>query len=128
MVTEVTFTLAWNGIKDLPWVALVDVETLAVLYLRAFIDGVNGLVFMADPITTNGGPLPGGAAAVRWRRRAATASSGRTTPLPKPPAWKCARCCRRCSCQVAGRCASTTRAAVRSPSARVMPARCARCW
>lgn len=58
VVIEVTFTLAWNGIKDLPWVALVDVETLAVLYLRAFIDGVNGLVFMADPITANGGPLP----------------------------------------------------------------------
>jgi hypothetical protein len=59
VVIEVTFTLAWNGIKDLPWVALVDVETLAVLYLRAFIDGVNGLVFMADPITAHGGPLPG---------------------------------------------------------------------
>jgi hypothetical protein len=63
VVVEATFTLGWNGIKDLPWVALVDVETLAVLYLRAFIDGVNGLVFMEDPITANDGPLPGASAA-----------------------------------------------------------------
>jgi zinc metalloprotease ZmpB len=63
VAVEATFTLTWNGIKDLPWVALVDVETLAVLYLRAFIDGVNGLVFMEDPITANGGPLPGATAA-----------------------------------------------------------------
>lgn len=59
VVIEATFTLSWNGINDLPWVALLDVETLAVLYLRAFIDDVNGLVFKEDPITANGGPLPG---------------------------------------------------------------------
>jgi len=63
VVIEATFTLAWNGIKDLPWVALIDAETLAVLYLRAFIDGVNGLVFLEDPITANGSPLPGATAA-----------------------------------------------------------------
>lgn len=58
VVVEATFTLGWNGIPDLPWVALVDVETQAVLYLRAFIDDVSGLVFAADPVTLNGGPLP----------------------------------------------------------------------
>lgn len=58
VVIEVTFSITWNGIRDLPWVALLDVETLEVLYLRAFIDDVNGLVFETDPITLNGGPLP----------------------------------------------------------------------
>ncbi len=63
VVIELTFSLTWRGIPDLPWVALIDVETMAVLYLRAFIDGVNGLVFDADPVTANGGPLPGATAA-----------------------------------------------------------------
>lgn len=59
VVIEATFSMTWSGIQDLTWVALLDAETLAVLYLRALIDDVNGLVFEADPITLNGGPLPG---------------------------------------------------------------------
>lgn len=58
VVVELTFSVTWNGIADLAWVALLDVATLSVLYLRAFIDDVNGLVFETDPITLNGGPLP----------------------------------------------------------------------
>lgn len=58
VVIELTFSVTWNGIADLAWVALLDVDTLSVLYLRAFIDDVNGLVFEADPVTLNGGPLP----------------------------------------------------------------------
>jgi zinc metalloprotease ZmpB len=69
VVTEVTFKLTCRGIKDLPWVALIEVETQAVLYLRAFIDNVTGLVFKEDPVTGNGGPLPdAGAAALNALR------------------------------------------------------------
>ena len=42
----------------LNWVALVEVNTLAVLYLRPFVDDVSGLVFSVEPDTTNGGPGP----------------------------------------------------------------------
>ena len=63
VAAEVTFKLTWRGIKDLPWVALIDVETLSVLYLRAFVDDVTGLVFKEDPVTANGGPLPSAGAA-----------------------------------------------------------------
>ena len=43
---------------NLNWVALLEVRTLAVLYLRPFVDDVNGMVFAIDPDTTNGGPGP----------------------------------------------------------------------
>lgn len=55
---EIIFTYTWRDIADLPWVAIVDVETLTVLYLRAFVDDVTGLVFKEDPITANNGPAP----------------------------------------------------------------------
>ena len=63
VAAEIIFTLTWRGIEDLPWVAVVDVESLTVLYLRAFVDDVTGLVFKEDPITANNGPLPGAPAA-----------------------------------------------------------------
>jgi hypothetical protein len=40
------------------WVALLEVQTLAVVYVRAFADDVSGLVFNVEPATDNGGPLP----------------------------------------------------------------------
>lgn len=40
--------------QRLNWRLLVDVETDAVLYLRALASGVNGLVFTYDPITSTG--------------------------------------------------------------------------
>lgn len=55
---EVHFALALREHEVLNWVAIVEAETLSVLYLRVFMDNVNGLVFQDDPITTNGGPLP----------------------------------------------------------------------
>jgi zinc metalloprotease ZmpB len=42
----------------LNWVAILEVRTLAVVYLRPFVDDVSGLVFRVDPDTTNGGPDP----------------------------------------------------------------------
>jgi hypothetical protein len=47
-----------RGSYVLYWVALIDVESLSVLYLEAFTSGVNGMVFENDPVTTSGGPLP----------------------------------------------------------------------
>lgn len=55
---EVYFSLAPKGVKELHWLAIVEAETLSVLYLRAFIDHVNGLVFQNEPMTDNSGPLP----------------------------------------------------------------------
>jgi hypothetical protein len=40
------------------WVALIEAESHAVLYLEEFASGANGKVFLADPMTTHGGPLP----------------------------------------------------------------------
>ena len=55
---EVQFALALKGQATMNWTAIIEAETLAVLYLRAFVDNVNGMVFREDPMTNNGGPLP----------------------------------------------------------------------
>jgi hypothetical protein len=54
LVAETLFTLPFGGMSRLNWRALIEVETNAVLYLRALISGVNGLVFTYDPITSTG--------------------------------------------------------------------------
>lgn len=54
LVSEVVFTLPYAGLESLNWRALIEVETNAVLWLRALISGVNGLVFTYDPITSTG--------------------------------------------------------------------------
>lgn len=54
LVTEVVFMLPFAGFESLNWRALIEVETKAVLWLRALIAGVNGLVFTYDPITSTG--------------------------------------------------------------------------
>ena len=55
LVTEVVFTLPFAGFDRLNWRALIEVETNTVLWLRALIAGVSGLVFTYDPITSTGG-------------------------------------------------------------------------
>jgi zinc metalloprotease ZmpB len=54
LVAEVVFTLPFAGLEQLNWRALIEVETNAVLWLRALIAGVDGLVFTYDPITSTG--------------------------------------------------------------------------
>ncbi len=54
LVAEVVFTLPFAGFDKLNWRALIEVETNAVLWLRALIAGVKGLVFTYDPITSTG--------------------------------------------------------------------------
>jgi zinc metalloprotease ZmpB len=58
VVAAVYFVLGVPGMSDLRWVALVEAESLSVLLLRAFVASVDGLVFVQDPVTANGGPLP----------------------------------------------------------------------
>jgi zinc metalloprotease ZmpB len=53
-VAEVTFSLRVPGNDKLVWLALVELQTNAVLYLRALASGVNGMVFLVDPITATG--------------------------------------------------------------------------
>lgn len=53
VVAELVIRLPYRG-RRMNWRLLVDVETNAVLYLRALASGVNGLVFTYDPITSTG--------------------------------------------------------------------------
>jgi zinc metalloprotease ZmpB len=53
-VAEVVFALPFAGFPMLNWRALIELETNAVLYLRALVAGVNALVFTYDPITSTG--------------------------------------------------------------------------
>lgn len=52
-VAELIVRLPYQGHR-LNWRLLVDIQTDAVLYLRALASGVNGLVFNYDPITSTG--------------------------------------------------------------------------
>lgn len=51
LVSEVTFSLTTPEYGPLNWRALVDVETDSVLLLEPLVAGLNGLVFLRDPIT-----------------------------------------------------------------------------
>lgn len=78
---EVIFSLTWRDIENLPWVAILDVESLTVLYLRAFVDDVTGLVFRADPMTANGGPPPNATAAALNPLRTTVPLPGLASPV-----------------------------------------------
>ena len=56
LVAELVVRYPLEGGSPMNWRALVDVETNAILYLRALTSGVNGLVFLHDPITSTGDP------------------------------------------------------------------------
>lgn len=53
VVSELIFRLPYEGGR-MNWRALVEVETNGILYLRALTSGVNGNVFIYDPITSTG--------------------------------------------------------------------------
>jgi hypothetical protein len=40
------------------WLAMVERESGVVLYVEPLFGGINGLVFLSDPVTTHGGPMP----------------------------------------------------------------------
>ncbi len=56
VVAELIVHLPFEG-RPMNWRILMDVETNSVLYARALISPVNGLIFSADPITLTATPL-----------------------------------------------------------------------
>ena len=58
IVSAVYFDLTRTGSGSTHWVALVEARTQSVLYLEEFANAVNGMTFLADPMTTHGGPPP----------------------------------------------------------------------
>src|SRR6185369_4981686 len=54
LVAEIVFHLGTAAKDSLNWKMLVEVQTGAVLWLRALTSGVNGLVFTYDPKTSTG--------------------------------------------------------------------------
>ncbi|MCY7376636.1 MAG: hypothetical protein LH472_11805 [Pyrinomonadaceae bacterium] len=50
-VTEVLFTLPVEGFGQVNWRTFIEVNTGAVLYLRAFIAHATGMIFRTDPVT-----------------------------------------------------------------------------
>jgi hypothetical protein len=81
VVAAVTFVLGVPRIPDLRWIALVEAETKAILLVRAFIEAVDGLVFVQDPMTVAGGPTPAANNAALNPLRSAVILPGLQPPL-----------------------------------------------
>lgn len=78
----VHFELGTPRFPTLNWRAIIDLETGAVLHLRPFIDGVNGLVFALDPMTSApSGPLPSATASALNAKRLSVTLQGLSTPV-----------------------------------------------
>ncbi len=80
---EVHFALAPRGQNPIHWIAMVEGETLSVVYLRAYVDSVQGQVFAIDPVTSNNGPLPNATAASLDPVRASVPLQGLTSGSPQ---------------------------------------------
>ncbi|HUT92303.1 MAG TPA: hypothetical protein VMY37_22605 [Thermoguttaceae bacterium] len=84
VVAEVLFTLPVAG-ADVNWRAFVDVQTGAVLYLRAFVAHANGLVFVRDPTTQTGNVPPTAPITDLDACRSDVTLSGLDPPAGTPP-------------------------------------------
>ncbi len=82
-VAELVFSLPYHG-RPMNWRMLVEVETNAILYLRALTSGVNGLVFTNDPITATGNAVnsPAATTATLNPLRNSVTLTGLTAPGP----------------------------------------------
>lgn len=54
LVAEVIISVWSPQYERLNWRILIEIETGAILYLRALVSGVNGMVFVQDPVTSTG--------------------------------------------------------------------------
>lgn len=54
VVEEITFSYTTKEYGKINWIALVELETKSVLYLRALAASINGQIFRHDPITISG--------------------------------------------------------------------------
>ena len=79
-VAAVDFRTASRNFGALHWIALVEAETLSVLYLRALVDHVCGMVFQADPVTLAGGPDAKGENRTLNRMRSSVTLQGLDAP------------------------------------------------
>lgn len=78
----VHFRLGTAQFPILYWRAIIDVKTGAVLHVQPFVDGVNGLVFASDPITTApSGPPPSAAATALNAKRVSVTLQGLIAPV-----------------------------------------------
>lgn len=57
VVDEITFSFTTEEYGAINWIALVELETKSVLYLRALAASVNGQVFKHNPISSSGNPV-----------------------------------------------------------------------
>jgi len=57
IVDEITFSFTTEEYGAINWIALVELETKSVLYLRALAANVNGQVFKHNPIAVSGNPV-----------------------------------------------------------------------
>lgn len=85
VVTEVLFTLPVEGYGPVNWRAFLEISTGAVLYLRAFVACVTGMVFTRDPATAGAGAAvtPKSAAATLNPFRSAVPLDGLTVATPQ---------------------------------------------
>jgi hypothetical protein len=81
VVRAVYFRFDIPPFRPLHWVALIEVETLSVLLLRAFVDGVTGLVFEADPVTLANGPTADANNAALLPYRSSVTLAGLAAPV-----------------------------------------------
>ena len=56
VVNEVLFTLKMPGWGEINWRAMLEVITGTILYLRAFVQSIEGSVFLDDPVRITGDP------------------------------------------------------------------------
>ena len=57
VVDEITFSFTTEEYGAINWIALIEIETKSVLYLRALAAHVNGQVFKHNPISISGNPV-----------------------------------------------------------------------
>jgi zinc metalloprotease ZmpB len=78
----VNFALGTPQFPTLYWRVIIDLNSGAVLHLRPFVDGVNGLVFALDPMTSApSGPLPNATASALNAKRVSVTLQGLTAPV-----------------------------------------------
>ena len=82
VIADVQFTLTYGPSHDINWSAFIEPETGAVLLLRAFVSGVDGFVFLRDPLTATGNTAiqPDSSAAVLNGARDRVSLAGLITP------------------------------------------------
>jgi len=82
LAREIVFRVQTPPAGLVTWLAVVDIETASVLYLRPFLADVNGLVLRTDPLTQGGTAGPGSTAATLDGFRTSVTLPGLTAPAP----------------------------------------------